>query len=374
MDETNRATWLLTQADLRRLVGAVGVDNLMDEVIHDLTEALRGFDAERIDVRKREGFALEHAGRTGVLEWMPVMRRGETVTIKVVGYNPDNPAEHGLPTIIATNSVYDCRTGHLQVVVDGVFATALRTGAASAVASQILARPDSRVLGLVGCGAQAVTQLHALSRVFTLERVLVFDTDKDVERSFAQRVAFLHLDVRRVSLEELEAQSDIICTATSVAVGAGPVITGQGLKPHVHINAVGSDLPGKTELPRSFLEDSLVCPDFLPQAVVEGECQQLPRERIGPELVSLVQAPEKYEDWRGRSTVFDSTGLALEDQVVTQTLLRHARRLGLGTRVDLESLSNDVMDPYGHVMTDAEILCDEQDLTSPAVSQRAVAS
>ncbi|AEI63743.1 ornithine cyclodeaminase [Corallococcus macrosporus] len=364
----------MTQADLRRLVGAVGVDTLMDEVIRDLVDAFRGFDAERVDVRKREGFALEHPGKTGVLEWMPVMRRGETVTIKVVGYNPDNPAAHGLPTIIATNSVYDCRTGHLLAVADGVFATALRTGAASAVASQVLARPDSRVLGLVGCGAQAVTQLHALSRVFPLARVLVFDTDKDVERSFAQRVSFLGLDVRRASLEELEAQSDIICTATSVAVGAGPVITGRGLQPHVHINAVGSDLPGKTELPLRFLEDSLVCPDFLPQAVVEGECQQLPRERIGPELVTLVKAPEQYADWRGRRTVFDSTGLALEDQVVTETLLRHARRLGLGTRVNLESLTDDVMDPYAHVLPDAELLCDEQEVTSSASSRRVAAS
>jgi ornithine cyclodeaminase/alanine dehydrogenase-like protein (mu-crystallin family) len=365
---------LLTQADLRRLVGSVGIHTLMDEVIHDLTEALRDFDAERVEVRKREGFLLEHPGQAGVLEWMPVMRRGDTVTIKVVGYNPDNPAGYGMPTIVATNSVYDCRTGHLQAVVDGVFATALRTGAASAVASRVLARPDSKVLGLVGCGAQAVTQLHALSRVFGLERVLVYDTDPEVERTFPQRVAFLGLDVRRVPLEELEAQADILCTATSVAVGAGPVITGRGLRPHVHINAVGSDLPGKTELPLALLEQSLVCPDFLPQAVVEGECQQLPRERIGPELVTLVQTPEKFAQWRQRSTVFDSTGLALEDQVVTETLMRHARRLGLGTRVDIESISEDVMDPYSHVMPGPDELRAGQSLPHAAGPSRAVAS
>ncbi|WP_338865497.1 ornithine cyclodeaminase family protein [Myxococcus stipitatus] len=338
-------TLLVTQADLRKLVHAVGIHALMDQVIEAVEDAFRSFDTARTELRQREGFTLRNA-RTGVLEWMPVMRQGESITIKVVGYNPSNPKQYGVPTIIATNSVYDCGTGHLTAVVDGVLATALRTGAASAIASKCLANPDSRVVGLVGSGAQAVTQLHALSRLFSIERVNVFDVDPVAHRSFVHRVGFLGLDVRAVPLEVVEAEADILCTVTSVGVGEGPVIEDERLRPWVHVNAVGSDLPGKLELPRSLLERSLVCPDFLPQALVEGECQQLRPEQIGPCIINVVQRPERYEEWRRRSTVFDSTGFSLEDEAVTRVLTELARRHGLGLDVELECLAGDAMDPY----------------------------
>ncbi len=342
-------TLLVTQADLRKLVHAVGIDALMDTLIEALEEAFRSFDDAHTEVRKRDGFTLPNE-RTGVLEWMPVMQRGESITIKVVGYNPSNPHRHGVPTIIATNSVYDCATGHLLEVVDGVLATALRTGAASAIASKYLAAPESRVVGMVGCGAQAVTQLHALSRLFPLERVLAYDVDPGVVQTYLRRVAFLGLDVRPASLEELESQSDILCTVTSVGVGEGPVISDGRLKPSVHVNAVGSDLPGKIELPRSLLERSLVCPDFLAQALVEGECQQLRPEQIGPGIIEVIKHPERYAEWRNRSTVFDSTGFALEDQVATHAIAQRARSLGLGTEVELECLAGDAMDPYDQLL------------------------
>ncbi|WP_223785318.1 ornithine cyclodeaminase family protein [Myxococcus sp. AS-1-15] len=338
-------TLLVTQADLRRLVHEVGIDVLMDRVIESLKTAFRTFDLARTELRQREGFTLRNA-RTGVLEWMPVMRQGESITIKVVGYNPMNPRHYGVPTIIATNSVYDCATGHLTALVDGVLATALRTGAASAIASRHLAHPESRVVGLVGAGAQAVTQLHALSRLFSIERVLVFDVDPVAQRSFAGRAAFLGLDVRAAPLETVEAEADIVCTVTSVGVGEGPVLEDGRLKPWVHVNAVGSDLPGKLELPRSLLERSLVCPDFLPQALVEGECQQLRPEQIGPGIIEVVQHPERFGEWRERSTVFDSTGFSLEDEAVTGVLIELARRHGLGLDVELECLAGDAMNPY----------------------------
>ncbi|QRK08319.1 ornithine cyclodeaminase family protein [Archangium violaceum] len=341
-------TLLITQQDLKQIVARVGIHALMDGLLHSLERALQEFDETQTEVRKREGFLLE-APQPGVLEWMPVMRKGDSVTLKIVSYAPANPRRFGIPTIIANNSLYDVQTGHLRALVDGVLATALRTGAASAIASKYLAHPDSRVVGLVGCGAQAVTQLHALSRVFGIERVLAYDIDPDVQKSLPARVAFLGLEVLPAPLEVVEAQADILCTATSVEVGAGPVIRGTALKPHVHINAVGSDLPGKIELPLAVLERSLVCPDFLAQALVEGECQQLSPEKIGPHLVELAKEPARFQAWRQRGTVFDSTGFALEDQVVTEVLLQHALALGLGTVVQLENINGSALDPYGYV-------------------------
>ncbi|PTL83572.1 ornithine cyclodeaminase family protein [Vitiosangium sp. GDMCC 1.1324] len=338
-------TRVLGEQEMRRLVASVGLHVLLDETIAALERTLARFDPSHTELRKRDGFQYQHP-HPGVLEWMPVMEVGRQAVVKLVGYNPANVEGVGLPTILSTISLYDVTTGHLRALCDGTFPTALRTGAASAVASRILARPDSRVLGLVGCGAQAVTQTHALSRLFSLERVVVYDRRPETAHDFARRVDFLGLPVEAVPLEQVEREADILCTATSVEVGAGPVISGTHLKPHVHINAVGSDLPGKTELPRDFLLRALVCPDYLPQALVEGECQQLQPGDIGPSLFDLARTPELGRRHQGRPTVFDSTGFALEDQVVLEVLLTHAQNLGIGRMLQLESLADDPRDPY----------------------------
>lgn len=131
----------------------------------------------------RDGF-LRGSGHTAILEWMPHHSPGRSITIKTVAYTPTNPAAFQLPTIIGTLTRYDDETGRLLAVCDGVLPTAIRTGAASAIASEVLAHPGSKVLGLVGAGAQAVTQAHALSRVFPLQQILVYDIDQDHARSF----------------------------------------------------------------------------------------------------------------------------------------------------------------------------------------------
>jgi ornithine cyclodeaminase/alanine dehydrogenase-like protein (mu-crystallin family) len=192
-----------------------------------------------------------------------------------------------------------------------------------------------------------VTQLHALSRVFQLERVLIYDTDPAATASFAERASFIPITIEAVSLDTLEANSDIICTATTVEVGQGPVIQGNNLKPGIHINAVGSDLPGKTELPLHLLQRSLVCPDFPEQALREGECQQLAQGApLGPSFFDLVKNQSDYRKFQGQSTVFDSTGFALEDLVVFRLLHRHALAMGLGQRIELEATPSDPKNPY----------------------------
>jgi ornithine cyclodeaminase/alanine dehydrogenase-like protein (mu-crystallin family) len=269
----------------------------------------------------------------------------QSVSIKVVAYQPSNITV-GLPTIVATTSLYDSTTGHLVALSDGVFLTAVRTGAASAIVSSILAHPNSITVGLVGAGAQAITQLHALSRVFPLQSVLVYDINRDTAQSFLSRAAFMNLPIQVAPLDQVEREADILCTATTVAEGEGPVIIGEYLKPHVHINAIGSDLPGKTELPLSLLKTSLVCPDFPEQAKFEGECQQLTTEEIGPDLLKLVRRPEDFHIWREQRTVFDSTGMGLEDHVALASLLEFVQEYGLGQHVQLEFFPTDPYNPY----------------------------
>lgn len=344
-------TTIFSTDDIRQIVQHVGLNTIMDEMIQRLTHAICRFDAEQTIVPPRSGFQYT-SPHVGLIEWMPVMQRGHNVTVKMVGYHPANPETVSLPTILSTVSAYDTNSGHLIGLADATFLTALRTGAASAVASQALARPNARTVGLIGAGAQGLTQLHGLSRRFKIQDVLIYDTNPAAVNSFARRAAFMDLNivpVARESLPQLINRVDILCTATSVDIGRGPVFEDTDTRPWLHVNAVGADFPGKVEIPLSLLKRSVVCPDFLAQAVKEGECQQLPPENIGPGLVDLIQQADHFTDLREKTTVFDSTGWAIEDQVAMEMILDYAADLGLGTPIEIESISDDPLNPYQFV-------------------------
>ncbi len=341
-------TLILGKTCLQQLVARIGISNLMDELIERLERGFQAFDSNLTEIPQRAGFHYDTPS-TGLIEWMPLYQRGNSVLMKVVGYHPDSPHRHGTPTIVSTMSTYDTSTGHLTSIADGTLLTAIRTGAASAVATKLLARADSKILGIVGCGAQAVTQLHAISRQFALQEVLIYDVDSSVSESFVDRAKFCDLEsvsITSATLEDIALRSDILCTATSVEVGGGPVIALDRCKPWLHVNAVGSDLPGKTELPLAFLQESFICPDFLPQARVEGECQQLSAQHIGPTIVEVAKSAERYLPEQEHQSVFDSTGWALEDWLVMELVLEKANEFGLGELVALECLSEEPRNPY----------------------------
>ena len=203
-------------------------------------------------------------------------------------------------------------------------------------------------LGVVGLGAQAVTQVHAVSRVRSIERVIGFDTSDEVAATFPERIGFLGLDVEIVGPERvatIASDVDVLTTCTSVDIGAGPVIGESTPRPWLHVNAVGADFPGKLEIPRSLLDAALVVPDIRAQCLVEGECQQIPEEHVGPELWELLQTAASADN-TSRVTVFDSTGWAIEDDVALRLAYRLALQHDLGTDIVLESLSSDPYDPY----------------------------
>lgn len=345
-------TLVLDQNHVARIIRTCGRDEFMDRMIIRLRNAFAVAARSGAITPAREGFRRCDQD-SGVLEWMPHHDPGKSITIKTVAYTPSNPTRHGLPTILGTIARFDDVTGHLGMIADGVLLTAIRTGAASAVATELLAAVGSKVVGIVGAGAQAVTQLHALSRVLRIEEVLVFDTEPCHSATLAARIGFLDLRVKLASIGEIEASCDVICTVTTVAVGGGPVLRGTNLLPHVHINAVGADLPGKTEIPVAVLKSAFVCPDHLGQARREGECQQLFGHGIGQDLPTLCANPQLAYQHRARSTVFDSTGFALEDHVALDVLGELAAEYGIGELVHLEHIPDDPLDPYSDSRVDA---------------------
>lgn len=340
-------TWLLCQDDLERILQVIGRDELMRRMIDGLTtgfvELGRG---DRPESPPRAGFTRD-GDVPGVIELMPHREPGSSVTVKTISYSPANAKLFGLPTIVGSIARYDDDSGRLLSLADGVLLTAVRTGAASAVASRLLAQPGSSRVGLVGAGAQAVTQLHGLSQIFDIDTVLVHDVNGAAAASFANRTDFLDLRVETAGPQRILAECDIICTATSVSVGAGPVLPDRGDRlPHLHLNSIGADEVGKTELPRSLLEEAFVCVDHREQAEREGESQQLQPNQIGPSLGHLSAHPAEAAAQRDGLTVFDSTGFALEDHIALDVFLAAAEELGLGTKVSIEHHPEDLLNPY----------------------------
>ncbi|MEM1106294.1 MAG: ornithine cyclodeaminase family protein [Pseudomonadota bacterium] len=345
----NATTRLLTRADLSTLISAHGADTLMGDMIAAIETAFVSFDEAKCTVPVRSGFSYT-APRPGLVEWMPILRQSDHVTLKMVGYHPENPGWANLPTIQSMVGRWDTDTGRLVAICEGGLLTALRTGAASSVASKALAKADASTLGLIGAGAQAVTQLHALSQVFDLSCVLIHDSQPAHAASFPSRVAGrLKAGVRieTSSTQRMLAEADIICTATTVAPGDGPLFSSAAdAKAHLHVNAIGADFPGKTELPLDLMQSAFVVPDFTEQAIREGECQQLRRDEIGMDLTALLQRPGLQAQLHSARTVFDSTGFALEDDAALSLILDLAGHYDIGSEIEMETPGLDVLNPY----------------------------
>lgn len=348
MPADRNTTLILTSDDVAEIVRRVGCHEFMDELIDRLHKAFAEFDSAKVSVPIRDGFHSDNPA-TGLIEWMPIQIQGQMVLMKLVGYHPDNPITYQIPTVLSTLSLFDAATGSLNTIADGTLLTAMRTGAASAVATRLLSPDDSNSLGLIGCGVQAVTQLHGISRVRSLQLVRFFDTDSVVMNSFSERAHTLLPDgvvCLPASLQDVVEHSEILCTATSIGIGEGPVFVNAATVDTVHVNAVGSDFPGKTELPIELLRRAIVCPDFPAQAVVEGECQQLTGQQIGPSILEVAADSKQWTNAAQQKTVFDSTGWALEDFVALQLVTEWAQKLQVGSQIPIEPRHTSPWDPY----------------------------
>jgi len=337
---------------LSAVVADAGLDHLLDELIERLFAAFRDHHRDHVTTLARAGFQYDKPD-FGLVEWMPAMTNGHRVSIKTVAYHPSNPVERRQPSVLATTSLYDTVDGRLLAICESTFLTAFRTGAASAVATDVLAGQSSRVLGVIGCGAQTVAQIHGVSRVRPIDQVLAYDTNPDVAATLVDRLPqSVTAEVRVIGPDEVAAiltDADIVCTATSNEVGSPPVLRSGPTRPGLHVNAVGSDFPGKIEVDIDLLRRAVVCPDFAEQCLVEGEAQQLTLADLGPDLPRLVADRHRLESLRDELTVFDSTGWAFEDLIAAELFTEHAERLGVGTEVDLQPTPTDPYDPYESV-------------------------
>ena len=207
------STRVLTPSCIASIVRDVGLDSMLDELIQRLGDAFRTHDPEIIETVMRSGFRYTKPD-FGLIEWMPSMEAGRRVAIKTVGYHPNNPVERGAPSVLSTTSLHDTNDGRLLALCESTFLTAMRTGAASAVVTDVLAIENATTLGMVGCGSQAVTQIHAISRTRPIEAVRAFDADAAVAATLAERLERAGVPVR-VQLvdtaEQVVGDVDVLC-------------------------------------------------------------------------------------------------------------------------------------------------------------------
>jgi ornithine cyclodeaminase len=261
--------------------------------------------------------------------------------LKVVSVFPHNAARHNLPVIHALVVVLNAATGQPAAVLDGSYLTALRTGAASGAATRALARPDARVLAIIGAGVQAYHQVEAVCAVRPIERVIIVNRSRErAERLAAmlrERAIAPHIDIAASSVEAL-TQADVVCCATSSPT---PVFDDASLRPGVHINGIGSFTPQMVEVPPETVGRAYVVVDQQTAAWAEagdlqharglGLLDESQTVELGAVIAGIV--PARTSD--DQITFFKSVGNAVQDIAVAQLALREAERLSLGIDVDL---------------------------------------
>lgn len=247
----------------------------------------------------------------GVIELMPTSD-STTYGFKYVNGHPDNP-EHGHQTVTAFGVLADVQTGYPTFWAEMTILTALRTAATSAMAAKALARPDSRTLALIGTGSQSEFQALAFRAVLGIDRLRIWDTDPAAMAKFVANIAPLGFDVVVAdSAADAVTGADIVTTCTADKSNA-TVLADAMVVPGVHLNAIGGDCPGKTELEAAILDRASVFVEYEPQTRIEGEIQQVPETFGVTELWRVLTGDAAGRTSAEQITLFDSVGFAVED-------------------------------------------------------------
>lgn len=283
---------------------------------------------------------VEHQG---VFLGMPAYIGGDTnaLGLKVVTVYPQNPTKYKIPTIFGTLMLCDPATGRAIAIMDAGYLTAVRTGAASGVATRYLARKEAKTCALFGAGIQARKQLEAIKAVRAIEKVMVLDVVADARDAFVRDMAEV-LGIEVVASEDAQAAvtvADIIVTASSSPT---PVFDGNWIKPGTHINNIGSHSPKARELDTTTVKRAKFVADLEEANLAEAGDLLIPMEEgavtadhIYANLGQIVIGEKPGRENPEEITVFKSCGLAIQDVSTALAVYNTARERGMGTEVEL---------------------------------------
>ncbi|HUV25153.1 MAG TPA: hypothetical protein VMW26_06970 [Methanomassiliicoccales archaeon] len=324
---------LLQERDIKEIL-------TMDKVIEVVENGFREEGNGRVQMPSKT--YLYYGKHNGDIRCMPCYLEDSDISaIKVVNVHPENREKFGLPTVMATILLIDTSNGILKSVMGGTWITAMRTGAASAVATKYLARKDSKVIGMVGAGAQARTQLMGLKEVLgEIDEVRVTDLRKDTSKNFSEVMGkMLDLKVKAVeSVKDAVVGADVVVATVPTRE---PVIKGSWIADGTHLLAVGADAPGKEEFYPDIWSRTKIVVDDWKQASHSGDINVpitqglISRRNIWAELGEIVAGKKEGRTSEKEVTMFDSTGIAVEDAVTADLVYREAVARGMGLELDI---------------------------------------
>lgn len=324
-------TILLNQSEIRSLI-------TMNETIKSVETAYKVHAERKVQMPAKK--YLFYKKFRGDLRIMPCFIRGmDESGVKNVNVHPDNPRKFGLPTVMALIELVDPQTGFPISVMDGTWITNIRTGAAAAVATKYLAREDSEILGLIGAGVQAAAGLEAINEVMDVKEVKVSCRTCQSRENFAEKASKKYgIKVKAVdTIKEAVRGSDVLLTTTP---SHEPVVKSKWVDNGTHINAMGADAPGKQELDSHVLQKAKIFIDCWDQASHSGEINIPVHEglikrsdimgKIGDVILGTVSGRTSHDE----ITIFDSTGLAVQDIVTAWNVYEKAIKKDIGKKIN----------------------------------------
>jgi ornithine cyclodeaminase/alanine dehydrogenase-like protein (mu-crystallin family) len=308
----------------------------MQEAIEIMKEAFIQITKNQAIIPPRIHLSIpKHQGDSLI---MPIyMPSNDRIGLKLITLFDENQAK-GLPLIHALVLIFDATNGKPLAIMDGSYLTALRTGAGSGLASKLLARKDSKVAAIFGAGKQGETQLEAVCAARDIEKVLVFDPDKNKAKTFSNEMnkkLKIEIKVAQTSIELKKA--DIICTATN---SQKPVFSEKNLKNGVHINAIGSYKPHIREIPSEAITLAKIVVDHRKSALSEAGDLIIPIQQklikedyIHAELGEILLKSKSSRESNDEITIFKSVGNAIQDLVTANQVLLKAEEMDIGTTI-----------------------------------------
>lgn len=328
--------------NMMKLVHRVGVETFLVELASEIEKDFRRWESfdkvARIPAHSQEG----------VIELMPTTD-GEVYGFKYVNGHPKN-TRAGRQTVTAFGLLADMGTGYPLMLSEMTMLTALRTAAMSALAAKYLAREDARTMAIIGNGAQSEFQALAFKALLGIDKVRLYDIERSASVKCARNLAGTGIEcVICESAQEAVLGADIVTTVTADKLNA-TILTDNMIGPGIHINAVGGDSPGKTELHADILHRASIFVEYPPQTRIEGEIQQLPADHPVTELWGVMSGKAPGRQGRDEITIFDSVGFAVEDFSALRYVREKLFETALYEDLDLLADPDEPRDLFGMLM------------------------
>jgi alanine dehydrogenase len=323
---------LLSRQDVIKVLDMKDCMNVVEKAFAEMSNGTAVLPL-RIPITPPDGLSL----------YMPAyLKELGALACKIVAVYKNNPKNFNMPVTVGKVLLQDPRTGDVLCIMDGGYLTAVRTGAASGVATKYLARKaDGQVAGIFGAGVQAKAQLWAVAEARKLSKALVYDISDEAIKSFITEMSTkLGIEVvKAASADQLLQQADIICTATSAAT---PIFDGAKVREGCHINGIGSHTPNARELDTAIIKRSMLVADSYEACLKEAGDIMIPitegaidKSHMKAELGEIITGRKPSRSNDREITLFKSNGLAIQDAATAKVVYDKAMAAGIGTSVNI---------------------------------------